>query len=239
MNQFFPEVGFSVANVLKKFSVDVEVKSSQTCCGQPFFNSGHWKEARQMARKFIEEYRGVEAVVVPSGSCASMIRNHFEEMFKNSGLDNPDISDLKVYEFTEYLTDVLNIDSLGNFKNRSLNYSKVTYHDACHSKRELGIDVVPRELIKSLDAVELIEMDQAEVCCGFGGTFSVKYPEISTAMVEDKVANIEKSGVDVVVSNDMSCLMNIQGVLHRRKSSIKCLHISKVIEDSLCEGDLY
>lgn len=239
VDQFFPEVGFSVANVLKRFDVDVKVNTSQTCCGQPFFNSGHWKEARRLAGKFIDEYRGVEAVIVPSGSCTSMIRNHFQELFNSSGDHQPDLSSVKVYEFTEYLSEELNIESLENFQSRIPDYHKLTYHDACHSKRELGLDELPRKLIKSLNKFELVEMEQAEVCCGFGGTFSVKFPDISTAMVEDKVSNVINSGADAVVSNDMSCLMNIKGALQRRKSSVKCLHISKVIEDSLCKGNLY
>ena len=234
IDQFYPEVGEAVVRVLRRLGVDVEFDQSQTCCGQPAFNNGFWNDARPTARRLLDSYRGDGYIIVPSGSCASMIRVFNNELFH----DEPDTllraqkMAPRVYEFSEFVSDVLGTERLaGVFQSTSP--TRVAYHESCHLKRELGIDSQPRSLIKSLPGVELVEMPQAEVCCGFGGTFSVKYADISAAMLQDKITNIQSVDVDAVVAGDMSCLMQIGGGLEKQNTGIRAMHIAQLLDERI------
>ena len=219
LNNFYPDVAFSVVRVLSKLGVDVTVRQDQTCCGQPFFNSGHWNDSAKLMRKFVESYSGgQEEIVLPSGSCTSMVRNHYLEVCNDDDIGGiRDVSG-RTFEFTEYITRELGISDLTPFQSAVTKKFNVTYHESCHLKRELGVSSEPIDLLRSLENVTLMDMDQSEV---------------STAMGEEKVANIVKSGADIVTASDMSCLMHIDGLIARKNIPLKSMHISQVIEQSL------
>jgi L-lactate dehydrogenase complex protein LldE len=226
VDSMYPEVGEAVVTVFHKLGIALDCPLDQTCCGQPAFNAGYWREARMAARRFIEIFEKAKTIVCPSGSCVHMVRHHYPELFKNrpEWLARAQNVAEKTFEFSEYLVDQLGVEDL------AAAYSgKVTYHDSCQPLRGLGIRQQPRKLIRNIRDVEFIEMKRSEVCCGFGGSFSVKYPEISTAILEDKVKNIIDSHADAVVGVDMSCLMNIQGLLSRKKSTVKVMHIAELL----------
>lgn len=206
-----------MAEVLERAGCEIEFREAQTCCGQPAFNSGYRDEARTVAAHFLKTFEGAEYIVVPSGSCCSMISHHYADLF-------PDHHESRVYEFSQFLLDVLKIDDLGaRFDGLA------TYHDSCHALRELKIKTGPRRLLNNVKGLRLVEMDTAEECCGFGGTFSVKFPEISGGMVRTKIESIERTGADTVISIDSSCLMQIQGALSRAGSKIKTMHLAEVL----------
>lgn len=201
-----------MADVLERAGCEVEFREDQTCCGQPAFNSGYVEEARQVARHFSKVFEGAETIVVPSGSCAAMITHHF---------DRPD---RRVWEFSRFLTDVLKLEDLGARLPRT-----VTFHDSCHALRELKIKEGPRRLLANVRDLKLVEMDAAEECCGFGGTFSVKFPEVSGAMARTKIESILRTGADTVVGLDASCLMQLDGVLRREGSKVGIMHLAEVL----------
>jgi len=216
VDQFFPQVGIAMVQVLRRLKIEPEFPADQTCCGQPAFNTGFWDEARPLARRYCEIFAGYDAVVSPSGSCTAMVRHFYPELL---GVEPP-----ATYEFTEFLTKQLGVTDVGaSFP------AKVTYHDACHALRELGLKDEPRQLLRHVRGLELVEMTQAETCCGFGGTFAVKYPFISTAMGDWKVSKIRETGAAYVVSTDSSCLMHLDGYLRRQKIPIKTLHLAEVL----------
>ena len=226
IDQFHPQVGKNVVRILKKIGLDVDFVDQQTCCGQPFFNAGYWKKAIPLAKRTIKAFKDAKVVVAPSGSCVTMIRTHYKELFS----DNPDwlnqaqeLSE-KTYELSEFLTHVIQVDDLGaSYK------GKVTYHDSCQVLRGLGISSEPRQLIKKVKNLELIEMDKPDLCCGFGGLFSFKFPHIAEAMVEEKVKNILASGAEAVVGCEISCLMNIGGYLGYRGIQVRTLHLADLL----------
>ena len=226
IDQFHPQVGKNVVRILKKIGLDVDFADEQTCCGQPFFNAGYWKKAIPLAKRTIKAFKDAKVVVAPSGSCVTMIRTHYKELFS----DNPEwlnqaleLSE-KTYELSEFLTHVIQVDDLGaSYK------GKVTYHDSCQVLRGLGISSEPRQLIKNVKNLELIEMDKPDLCCGFGGLFSFKFPHIAEAMVEEKVKNILASGAEAVVGCEISCLMNIGGYLGYRGINVKTLHLADLL----------
>lgn len=222
----YPEVGEAVVTVLQRAGVKVHYPVRQTCCGQPAYNSGFRKIAVKAAKHFIEVFEKAEAVVSPSGSCVHMVRRHYPQLLCQDGQwrDRAEVVSRKTHEFSEFLVDVLGITNVGAyFKGR------VTYHDSCHLSRGLGINAQPRQLIGKIQGATFVEMDDSDRCCGFGGAFSVKYPEISACLTEDKVKNILATGADVVVGGDMGCLMNIEGMLHRKRSRVKALHIAQIL----------
>jgi L-lactate dehydrogenase complex protein LldE len=203
----YPEVAEAVVEVFRRLGQEVECPTEQTCCGQPAYNTGYQKEAAKAARHFIEVFESVKVIVCPSGSCLDMVRNHYPTLLADDSdwYGRARSVGGKIFEFTEYLVDVLGVTDLGAAYN-----GKVTYHDSCHLSRRLGVASQPRALLKSVSGTELVELADSNRCCGFGGAFSVKYADISTAILEDKVNNIIDSGADAVVGNDISCLMNIQ-----------------------------
>jgi L-lactate dehydrogenase complex protein LldE len=216
----------AMVEVLERAGCRVDFPESQTCCGQPAFNSGYREEARTVARHFLEVFKDAEYIVSPSGSCTSMVSHHYEELFRKEPVTLEKSLALKsrVFEFSRFLTDVLGLEDVG-----ARLQATATYHDSCHALRELKIKEGPRRLLRKVRGLTLQEMDGSEECCGFGGTFSVKFPEVSGAMVRTKVANIESTGADLVVSLDSSCLMQIQGALSRAGSSVRTMHLAEVL----------
>jgi L-lactate dehydrogenase complex protein LldE len=220
VDQVFPKVGLAMAEVLERIGYQVDFPSAQTCCGQPAFNSGYRDEARKVARHFLTVFRDAEYIVVPSGSCASMISHHYEEI-----LDAPDYGlERRVFEFSRFLTDIAKVDDLGARYDAT-----VTYHDSCHALRELKIKDGPRRLLAKVKGLTLREMDAAEECCGFGGTFSVKFPEISGAMARTKIDSILRTEASTVVSIDSSCLMQLEGAMRRAGLPIRTMHLAEVL----------
>jgi L-lactate dehydrogenase complex protein LldE len=227
VDQMWSSIGVSTVAVLRRAGCTVEFDERQTCCGQPAFNTGYREEARRVARRFVElcETSNAEAFVAPSGSCTAMV-HHYDALFADDEqwLARARAVAARTYELSSFLVDVLKTEDVGaRFAGR------VTWHDACHGLRELNIREAPRRLINRVKEVEFVELENADACCGFGGTFSVKYPEISTAILEHKIDAIEKSGVDAVISGDASCLMQIGGRLARIGSKVRVMHLAELL----------
>ncbi|MGI5836132.1 MAG: (Fe-S)-binding protein [Chloroflexota bacterium] len=222
-----PEVGECVVDVLEKAGVEVEVPEGQTCCGQPAFNGGFWDEARTMAKHTIELFGdGDLPVVVPSGSCGYMIAHHYPELFEDDPVWRKRAERLagRIYELTQYLVDVLGVTDLG-----ARCEGRFTYHASCHLLRGMKIHRQPLELLARVVGAEVVPLEGEQECCGFGGLFSIKYGDISSAMLDRKLDNIVASGAEYVVGCDLSCLLNINGGLHRRKLPIKGVHIAQLL----------
>jgi L-lactate dehydrogenase complex protein LldE len=205
---------------------EVEFREQQTCCGQPAFNSGFTSEAKGVARHFLRVFEGAEYIVVPSGSCSSMVSHHFADLFGRGSAEEEASQAVtsRVYEFSEFLVKVAGVEDVG------ARFAGVaTYHDSCHALRELKLKQEPRVLLSNVQGLELREMEPAEECCGFGGTFSVKFGDVSGRMADDKVESILRTGADTVVSIDSSCLMQIRGALSRRGLPIRTLHLAEVL----------
>ena len=222
----YPEVGEAMVTIFNKLGISVNCPLDQTCCGQPAFNAGYRKAARVAGKRFIEIFEDSESIVCPSGSCVNMVKNLYPELFEDDvkWFERAVKVGQRTFELSQYIVDILKIEDVGACYN-----GKVTYHDSCHLLRGLGISEQPRRLIRNIKKAELVEMKDSDRCCGFGGTFSVKYPVISTAMADDKIDNIIASGADTVTGCDVSCLMNIQGRLNRMGSSVKTLHIAQLL----------
>lgn len=222
-----------MVTVLRRLGVDVEFPEDQTCCGQPAFNSGHREDARAVAERFLSVFdkaldgSGEDSYIVcPSGSCATMLKVFYKELFHNTPvlLDKAHNISGRTYEFTEFLVKILKKTDVGaRYK------GVVTYHDSCHLLRELGVRDEPRKLIEGVEGTELREMEMHDSCCGFGGTFSIKFPRVSVSMLDEKIECILNSGADTVVSSDMGCLMNIGGALSRRKIPVRVMHIAELL----------
>ncbi|HTS78775.1 MAG TPA: (Fe-S)-binding protein [Bryobacteraceae bacterium] len=212
VDQLFPRAGMAMADVLEHAGCEIEFREGQTCCGQPAFNSGFAREAREVEQYFLKVFEGAEYIVVPSGSCAAMIAHHYSE------------PDPRIWEFSQFLVNFLKIEDVGaRFE------GVVTYHDSCHALRELRIKDAPRRLLRHVRGLKLVEMEPAEECCGFGGTFSVKFPDISGAMARTKIDAILRTGAQTVVSIDSSCLMQIQGALSRAGAATGTMHLAEVL----------
>jgi L-lactate dehydrogenase complex protein LldE len=222
---FYPNAAMSVARVLQRLGHQIKTHPNLTCCGQPSFNSGYWAEARPVAKRVLDELKDSEYVVVPSGSCGAMLKVFYPQLFAGTP-DEKAAQELapKVYEFTQFLVEVLGVTDLGaSFPH------KVTFHDGCHGMRELGIVSQPRQLLENVQGLELVEMGEAQTCCGFGGAFSAKFADISTAMGEVKVDSAVATEAEYIVSNDSSCIMHMQGLMDRQKRKMKCVHIAEVL----------
>ncbi len=235
-----PSVAFSSIKLLESAGCTVSVPPSQTCCGQPAFNSGDNKSSQAIAKATIDAFESFDYVVAPSGSCAGMLKEHYPELFEegSSWHSRAVAMASKVYELTAFLVDVLQLPNASQTNADSSpaksNFNKtVTYHDSCAGLRELGIKEQPRSLLANATQSTLTEMEDTDVCCGFGGTFCVKYPEISGRMVTDKAALATQTGADVLLGGDMGCLMNIAGRLSRAGSDIEVRHIAEVLADDL------
>jgi L-lactate dehydrogenase complex protein LldE len=221
-----PSVGFAAAKLLSDAGCDVDVPTAQTCCGQPAYNSGDKADARVIARQTVAAFEAYDYVVAPSGSCAGMLKAHYPELLADdpAWAARTKAFAAKVHELISFLVDVRGVTAVGaEFK------ARVTYHDSCSGLRELGVREQPRRLLGSVKGLELIELDEADVCCGFGGTFSVKYADISNAIVERKAAHIADSGADVLLAGDLGCLMNMAGKLSRQGRRIAARHVAEVL----------
>ena len=226
IDSLYPHVAVAIVKILERLGHEVDYPEGQTCCGQPPFNSGYWDEARAVAVKQLDCFRDAEVVVSASGSCGAMFKVFYAELFKGHAREEEAKAlAAKTFEFSEFLVTKLGVRDVGaRFE------GKVTFHDGCHGLRELGTREAPRELLRAVKGLELVEMSEGESCCGFGGMFAVKYPQISTAMAEVKCNSIIDTGVEYVVSNDSSCLMQIQGYLNRHSPRIvKSLHLAEVL----------
>jgi L-lactate dehydrogenase complex protein LldE len=229
IDQLFPEIGMAVVEVLQRVGYVVDFPRQQTCCGQPAFNSGYRKEAATVACSCLRALRNAEYVVVPSGSCASMITHHFEELFANDPERLAEARGLapRVWEFSRFLLEVAGVEHVGARYD-----GVVTFHDSCHGLRALQIKEGPRKLLAHVKGLTLREMDAAEECCGFGGTFSVKFAAVSGAMTRTKIEAIRRTGAGAVVGVDASCLMQIGGALSRAGSTIRTMHLAQVLASS-------
>ena len=223
---FRPSVGFAAVKLLEDAGCTVEVPDAQTCCGQPAFNSGDRADAAAIALDVIAAFKGYDYVVAPSGSCGGMIVKHYPELFEPGTADHEAAVALagRTHELVSFLTRIMKVEKVeAQFPARA------TYHDSCSGLRELGIKQEPRKLLASVAGVSLREMTDAEVCCGFGGTFCVKYPGISDKMLEKKLKHIEATGADTLIAGDLGCLMNMAGKLKRQGSAIKVRHVAEVL----------
>jgi L-lactate dehydrogenase complex protein LldE len=225
---FRPAVGFAAVKLLEEAGCAVEVPAAQTCCGQPAYNSGDKADAKAIARQVVAAFEDYDYVVVPSGSCGGMIKQHYAELFA----DEPDMAArvqhlaLRTYELVSFLTDVRGVERV------AARYDGVvTYHDACSGLRELGVKEQPRRLLRGVQGLSLVELPGAEVCCGFGGTFCIKYPTISDRMVADKAADILATGADTLLAGDMGCLLNMAGKLARLGREVRVRHVAEVLAD--------
>jgi L-lactate dehydrogenase complex protein LldE len=225
VDQMAPQVGLATAKVLQRLGHDVEFRAEQTCCGQPSFNSGQWDVAREGALRTIEVFRGAGTVVGPSGSCVAMIKKFYPELLHGTP-HQAAAEELagRTFEFADFLVNQLGVTDVG-----ARFAKKVTYHDGCHALRELRLKEEPRKLLRAVKGLELIETEEGETCCGFGGLFSAKFPMISTAMVQVKGGALARTGADYVVSSDPSCLLQIGGWLSREGKPILPLHIAEVL----------
>lgn len=225
VDQLYPDTGMNMVKVLEKLGCTVTYNPKQTCCGQPAFNAGYWDEAKSVASKFLHDFEGEGYIVSPSGSCTGYARNYYDKMFENSQEHNlSNKVKQRMYEFTEFLVDVLKVEDMG----ASLN-GKATYHDACGALRECKIKDGPRKLLQHVKGLEMTEMTECETCCGFGGTFAVKYEPISIGMAQTKVASALETGAQYMISTDVSCLMHLQGYITKNNLPIQTMHIADVL----------
>jgi L-lactate dehydrogenase complex protein LldE len=214
-----------MVSVLEKAGAEVTYNSNQTCCGQPAFNAGFRDEARDVCSKFLEDFDGQDYVVAPSASCVGFVRNYYSTLFDNSSLHN-DVKDLgrRIYEFSDFLVNILGVEDVG-----ATLKGKATYHDSCAALRECRIKEEPRKLLARVKGLEMVEMNDVETCCGFGGSFAVKFESISVAMADQKVNNALATGADYIISTDLSCLMHLDGYIRHKGYSIKTMHIADVL----------
>ena len=220
----YPQVGISMVTILERLGHKVECPEEPACCGQPAFNTGYWPETRPVAEKLIDQLKDAEVVAVASGSCGAMIKVFYPELFAGGPYEQAALRlAAKTYEFSDFLVSRLGVTDLG-----SQFPARVTFHDGCHSLREMRIHDAPRKLMQRVRGLELVEMKE-KVCCGFGGTFSAKFPMISTAMGEVKCALAAETKAEYIVSNDSSCLMHIQGLLDRQGKSLKTIHLAEIL----------
>ncbi|MFZ7101991.1 MAG: (Fe-S)-binding protein [Peptococcaceae bacterium] len=229
-DNFYPEIGESMLKILRKYGVDVDFPYQQTCCGQPAFNTGYWDDARTVARTVVDAFKDSQYVVAPSGSCIAMIKEYYPVLFAKDPGYAKSAEELagKVYEFSQFLVEVIQVQEL----NCRFPY-QVTFHPSCHGSRLLGLSPIINKLLNMVEGLKLVELPHAEQCCGFGGTFSVKMPEISKAMVDEKVDHILETGADYVVGMDMGCLMNIGGRLQKEGHNIKTIHIAQLLDEGM------
>ncbi len=237
VDQFYPHIGESTVALLNRFGVEVDFPKDQACCGQPLFNSGFWNDSIPLAKKFLEEFSDSEYIVLPSGSCSAMVSKFYAEILKNEDdtLKQWEQISPRIYELSDFIVNVLKIEDLNQFisSNSPSEVSKIAYHPACHALRELNVLNQPITLLESLPNVELVDFEQDDVCCGFGGTFAVKFPEISGAMLNDKVQALRNSDAHILTSVDSSCLMHIRGGIERSGDKMQVMHFAEILEERL------
>ena len=225
VDQLYPQTAFNMISVLEKAGCQVFYNPSQTCCGQPAFNAGFWDDARDVCKKFLKDFRDDLPIITPSASCAGFVKNYYPQLFNDSSLHN-DVRNLgsRCFEFSDFLVNHLKII---NFESRLA--GKATYHDSCAGLRECRIKNEPRILLEKVKGLELVERADVATCCGFGGTFAVKFEPISIAMAEQKVEHARDTGAEYIISTDLSCLMHLQGYIDHKNYPMKTLHIADVL----------
>jgi L-lactate dehydrogenase complex protein LldE len=225
VDQLYPEIGMHTARLLEMAGCTVSYNANQTCCGQPAYNAGFLQDARKVSEKFIADFAGSDYIVAPSGSCVGYVRGSFEEMFNNTSCHNDARQITKrIYDLSEFLIDVLKKDDFGATLN-----GVATYHDACGALRECGIKAGPRQLLSKVKGLELREMKECETCCGFGGTFAVKYEPISIGMAQTKVNSALETGAEYMISTDISCLMHMDAYIRKAGIPLKVMHLAEVL----------
>jgi L-lactate dehydrogenase complex protein LldE len=225
VDQLYPDTAFNMIKVLEKSGCTVSYNTNQTCCGQPAFNAGFWDEAKAVCGKFLKDFGGSEYIVSPSASCVGFVRNYYSRLFENSSMhhDMADVSK-RIVEFSEFMVKILKTEDVGAVLN-----GKATYHDSCAGLRECRIKEEPRKLLARVKGLELTEMNDVETCCGFGGTFAVKFEAISIGMGEQKVENALATGAQYLISTDHSCLMHLQGYIKNKGYNLKTMHLADVL----------
>lgn len=228
VDQLFPQSAFNMVRILEKAGCEVQYNPKQTCCGQPAFNAGFWDEAKAVCTKFLKDFSGAEYIVAPSASCVGFVRNYYQKLFEGSSYQN-DVNAVAghIFEFSEFL-----VNKLGQTKFGAELNGKATYHDSCAGLRECRIKNEPRKLLQNVKGLELIEMEDVETCCGFGGTFAVKFEPISVAMAEQKVEHALATGASYLISTDLSCLMHLQGYIDAKQYDLRTMHIADVLVSS-------
>ena len=225
VDQLYPDTAFNMVKVLEKAGCNVSYNTNQTCCGQPAFNAGFWEESKSVCQKFLKDFNGTDYIVSPSASCVGFVRNYYSKLFDNSSLHH-EVQDTgtRIFELSEFLINVLNVNDFG----ASL-HGKATYHDSCAGLRECKIKTEPRQLLAKVKGLQVAEMNDVETCCGFGGTFAVKFEAISIGMGEQKVENALATGADYLISTDLSCLMHLQGYINHKGYHLKTMHLADVL----------
>ena len=225
VDQLYPDTAFNMIKVLEKAGCTVSYNAAQTCCGQPAFNAGFWDEAKSVCTKFLKDFKGADYIVAPSASCVGFVRNYYPKLFENSSLHHS-VADTgkRIYEFSEFLINVLKVENFGAELE-----GKATYHDSCAGLRECKIKTEPRKLLSHVKGLELTELKDVETCCGFGGTFAVKFEAISVAMAEQKVENALATEAKYLISTDLSCLMHLQGYINHKGYSLQTMHLADVL----------
>ena len=225
IDQLYPQVAFNTVKVLEKAGCTVAYNTQQTCCGQPAFNAGFWGESKDVCTKFVQDFDGADYIVSPSASCAGFIRNNYGKLFENNAFQSPakKVSS-QIFELSEFLVKILGITDLGASFN-----GKVTFHDSCAGLRECNIKAEPRALLSQVAGLELVEMNDTETCCGFGGSFAVKYDTISVAMADQKIDNAIATEAEYIISTDMSCLMHLDGRINHNGQQIKVIHLADIL----------
>ena len=225
IDQLYPQVAFNTVKILEKAGCTVAYNTQQTCCGQPAFNAGFWGESKDVCTKFVQDFDGSDYIVSPSASCAGFIRNNYGKLFENNAFQSPakKVSS-QIFELSEFLVKILGITALGASFN-----GKATFHDSCAGLRECNIKSEPRVLLSQVEGLELIEMNDNETCCGFGGSFAVKYDTISVAMADQKIDNAIATEAEYIISTDMSCLMHLDGRINHNGQQIKVIHLADIL----------
>ena len=228
VDQLYPQSAFNMVAVLEKAGCNVTYNPSQTCCGQPAFNAGFWDESRSVCKKFLNDFNGAEYIVAPSASCVGFVRNYYKKLFEGTEHETEARAITEnIFEFSEFL-----VNKLGQTKFGAELNGKATYHDSCAGLRECKIKNEPRKLLQNVKGLELVEMEDVETCCGFGGTFAVKFENISIAMAEQKVEHAMATGAQYLISTDLSCLMHLQGYIDNKQYNLKTMHLADVLVSS-------
>ncbi len=225
IDQLYPQVAFNTVKILEKAGCTVKYNTQQTCCGQPAFNAGFWGESKDVCTKFVQDFDGADYIVSPSASCAGFVRNNYGKLFENNAFQSPAKKvSTQIFELSEFVVKILGITDLGASFN-----GKATYHDSCAGLRECNIKAEPRALLSQVQGLELVEMNDNETCCGFGGSFAVKYDTISVAMADQKIDNAIATDAEYIISTDMSCLMHLDGRINHNGQQIKVIHLADIL----------
>jgi L-lactate dehydrogenase complex protein LldE len=235
IDQLYPETAFNTIKVLEKAGCQVSYNSSQTCCGQPAYNAGYWPEAKEMGTKFLNDFSDTEYIVAPSASCVGMVKSGFNDLFTNTTVHNRcrNIQG-NIFELSDFLVNVLKRDYFGAELD-----GRAVYHDSCSGLRECHIKAEPRQLLSKVHGLEMVEMKETDMCCGFGGTFSVKFDAIASAMAEQKINNALEQEVEYIISTDLSCLLHLQGYIDKNNIPLKTMHLADVLANGWLESTEY